>query len=148
MEELTFNHQIIFYDRETTSNIYRARTNGSAEHDCAMCRNFRRFRDKIYNSETLSLLAKLGIDPIKESEAYILGDDTGQTLPYLVHFGFVGKMSASSREISDQVVGDLGGSPIFTTNFDPALRGLFGSQTLVASCFVDVPKAPQYDAEI
>ena len=68
---LTFGQWQDTMDRDATAAAYRlAEAGGVDTCDCASCRNFRLARVRVFPSEFLALLDKLGIDPSKDGEVY------------------------------------------------------------------------------
>ena len=58
-------------DRDATIIAYgRAERGGADTCDCANCRNFRVARARVFPNEFLTLLDRLGIDPVKDAEVY------------------------------------------------------------------------------
>ena len=67
--------QKIRFDHETTVQLYRETVTASGADccDCLFCKNFARQRGVIYPEEFNILLARLGVDHLKEWEAFDLG---------------------------------------------------------------------------
>jgi hypothetical protein len=92
MTELRIGDQLIRFDREATVAAYSAISHGGADAcTCSGCRNFALQRNNIYPIEFLNLLNTLGIDPIKEGEAFHNGP-TGGLQSYGGWFYFVGEV--------------------------------------------------------
>src|SRR5689334_12462169 len=58
-------------DRDATIIAYaRAERGGPDQRGCADCRNFRVARARVFPTTFLTLLDRLGIDPLKDAEVY------------------------------------------------------------------------------
>jgi hypothetical protein len=58
-------------DRDATMIAYgRAERGGADTCDCAGCRNFRVALARVFSDKFLTLLERLGIDPLKDAEVY------------------------------------------------------------------------------
>jgi hypothetical protein len=71
-KELQVGQQNIRFDREATVALYRDTITvpGADRCICISCKNFAAQRDKAYPEEFLHLLAELGINPLREWEAF------------------------------------------------------------------------------
>ena len=70
--------QKILFDHEATIELYCGTITvpGADSCSCIYCRNFAKQRRAIYPDEFKMLLARLGVDPLKEWEAFELGSGT------------------------------------------------------------------------
>jgi hypothetical protein len=70
--DLQVGRQKIRFDREATIALYRDEIKESAADHCTCisCKNFAAQRSSVYPAEFLELLGSLGIDPLKEWEAF------------------------------------------------------------------------------
>jgi hypothetical protein len=67
---------VAHYDPEATAVAYRGVAQGGASIcSCSGCDNFTRLRMQAYPRDFIAILATLGIDPLKEDEAYECGKD-------------------------------------------------------------------------
>lgn len=67
----TFGDWTYSVDREATVAAYRAVKHGGSETcECTGCKNFLLARAKVFPTAFLALLDQLGIDPLKDGEAY------------------------------------------------------------------------------
>ena len=83
MEELTLNDHIVLFDRESTVAAYRSVEQGGADLcNCSGCRNFRQFRSQAYGPKLQAMLERLGVDSMKEWEAYTCGVEINDRIEY------------------------------------------------------------------
>jgi hypothetical protein len=144
MEELTLNDQIVIYDREATVSAYRSIEQGDADRcQCGGCKNFRQFRNQAYGPKLLSLLERLGIDPLKEWEVYWCGKEADERIEYGGWFPFIGEWSPKStgKDVfsfprQDELF-------YFTDSFPNSIQR-FGSKVLAIESEIEVPKAADY----
>jgi hypothetical protein len=70
--ELCMGQQKILFDREATAALYRQTivVPGADQCTCISCKNFAAQRGKVFPEEFRRLLNELGIDPLKEWEAF------------------------------------------------------------------------------
>ena len=91
--DLSIGQQKIWFDREATVELYRQTITipGADACSCIPCKNFAVQRGKVFPEEFVRFLAALGIDPLKEWEAfdYDFGVDVNGRL-YGGWFLFVG----------------------------------------------------------
>jgi hypothetical protein len=103
--ELSLGPQRFFFDREATLELYRQtiKTPGAATCDCTSCRNFSAQREKVFPQEFIQFLTALGIDHLKEWEAfnYEFGITQSGHL-YGWWFLFVGYLVQGNRPKSDE----------------------------------------------
>jgi len=122
--ELRLGQQNVLFDREATVALYRD-TFAVADADwcgCASCKNFALQRSKIYPGAFLQFLSELGINPLREWEAFDYDFDSGNTNRHLYGgwFLFVGELLAGMDNQSKQAMETL--SYWFTASFPaPAL---------------------------
>jgi hypothetical protein len=92
-KELCLGQQKVLFDREATLDLYRQTITipGTVSCSCISCKNFTAQRGKAFSQEFVQLLMTLGIDPLKEWEAfdYDFGEDRSGHL-YGGWFLFVG----------------------------------------------------------
>jgi hypothetical protein len=71
-KELCVGQQKILFDREATVTLYQQTIMipGADECKCNPCKNFAVQRGKLFPEEFLLILKKLGVDPLKEWEAF------------------------------------------------------------------------------
>ena len=69
---IRIGEQTVVYDREATLQLYAdvVTAAGCDECSCVYCKNFAAQRDRVYPHEFLTLLSELGVDPLKELEAF------------------------------------------------------------------------------
>ena len=95
-QEFQVSGQKIRFDREATVALYRETVTvaGANECTCTYCRNFAAHRDKAYPEEFLHLLERLGVNPLRELEAFELGSasDDPQSSLYGGWFVFCGEL--------------------------------------------------------
>ena len=70
--ELYVGHQKILFDREATTALYRETimVPGADQCSCIPCKNFAAQRRTAFPEEFLQFLNELGVDPLKEWEAF------------------------------------------------------------------------------
>jgi hypothetical protein len=101
MTEMRIGDQAIRFDRDATAAAYGSPECGFAERcRCIYCKNFTAQRDLIYPPSFKMLLAQLGIDPIKECEAFECGPVQGGLHLYGGWFYFVGEMITAGERNS------------------------------------------------
>jgi hypothetical protein len=89
----TFGEWKFTIDREATLRAYaQAKAGGADSCSCNGCRNFRLARERAFPRDFLLLLERLGIDPCKDGEVYLLGRDGPGGQPYGGWFHFVGEL--------------------------------------------------------
>lgn len=102
---------VIRYDHDATTVVYRSITRGGAsECSCSGCDNFACIRTQAYPPEFIRILSVLGIDPLKEDEAFEYGRDDQGLHIYGGWFHFVGEVVQLGQRV------DLDG---FQFWFDP-----------------------------
>jgi hypothetical protein len=71
-QELSIGEQKILFDREATIDLYRQTITapGADGCGCIYCKNFAAQRQNVFPAEFLRLLGELGVDPMKEWEAF------------------------------------------------------------------------------
>jgi hypothetical protein len=71
-KELYVGQQKILFDREATLALYRQTITvpGADQCRCTGCKNFAAQRGKVFPEEFLQFLNDLGVDPLKEWEAF------------------------------------------------------------------------------
>jgi hypothetical protein len=85
-------------DCEATRAAYAAtERGGAASCDCNGCRNFVAARSQIYPARFLELLEKLGIDPLKDAEAYHNARRGPGRHDYGGWFHFIGQLHGTSN---------------------------------------------------
>jgi len=143
MEELTFNDQIVLFDKKATIAAYQTIEHGDADGcTCGGCRNFRQFRSHAYGTRLLALLELLGIDPLKEWEVWSCGVEINERIEYGGWFAFVGEWSPKNIVKS---AGDFAKQPeFFFTDSFPNAAEKFGPKTLAVGFNIAVPKASDY----
>jgi hypothetical protein len=89
--ELFVGRQRIRFNREATIVLYRdiITAPGADTCTCISCKNFAAQRGKAYPDEFLHLLDELGIDPLKEWEAFDYDFDLGNRQNHLYGGWFV-----------------------------------------------------------
>lgn len=109
--ELQVGNQKIRFDREATLALYRDEiTVGDADGcTCPGCRNFAAQREQAYPEGFLRFLEELGIDPMKEWEAFDYDFDRKglKTHLYGGWFLFVGELISGSDDETPVSDGDL-----------------------------------------
>jgi hypothetical protein len=120
LSELQVGRQKIRYDHEATLALYRNTVTmaGADTCDCLYCQNYAAQRDKVFPKEFCDLLEKLGVNPLREWEAFDY-DEIGPSNPKIHSYGgwflFVGELVEGFDE-------KLGREPssssyLFTTSF-------------------------------
>src|ERR1700680_3866651 len=116
--ELSVGRQKMRSDRESTIALYRDTITipGTDQCSCISCQNFAAQRGKTYPDEFLRFLEKLGIDPIKEWEAfdYDFGPDYPPRRLYGGWFLFCGELVEGFDEGAEAKPDSFAG---FTTSF-------------------------------
>jgi hypothetical protein len=88
--------QKILFDREATLALYLETITvpGAEKCTCISCKNFAAQRSRVYPKEFLQFLRELGVDPIKEREAfdYDFGPENLHMRLYGGWFLFVGEL--------------------------------------------------------
>src|SRR6266568_3905906 len=93
MTELHLGDQTIRYDRDATAAVYGTLKRGGLEEcGCLFCRNLAVQRDLVYPPSFKTLLDRLGIDPNKEGEAFVLGPVNDGCHLYGGWFYFIGEI--------------------------------------------------------
>ncbi len=95
--ELDVGQQKIVFDREATLALYRQTimVPGADRCSCIGCKNFATQRGKVFPEEFLQFLIELGVDPLKEWEAFDYDFDPkkpGKHALYGGWFLFVGEL--------------------------------------------------------
>jgi hypothetical protein len=100
MEQIRCGDQVVSYDPDRTRNVYLTIPNGGAERcGCDSCLNFAAQRQSAYPEVFVKLLHQLGIDPLKEGEAYEMGPDNGHVI-YGGWFYFAGELVQEGERLS------------------------------------------------
>jgi hypothetical protein len=70
--ELSVGRQKVRFDREATVELYRQKITipGADSCTCVPCKNFAAQRDKVFPEEFNQFLRSIGIDPLREWEAF------------------------------------------------------------------------------
>jgi hypothetical protein len=94
-EKIRLGGQHVRYNREATAALYEKKLTiaGADECGCTYCKNFAAQRTTIYPTGFLGLLEQLGVDQLKELEAFDY--DFGQEKPIALYGGwfvFVGEI--------------------------------------------------------
>jgi len=148
MEELTLNDQTVLFDREATISAYKAIENSWADTcPCATCRNFLHFRQEAYSPALLALLARLGIDPMKEWEVFSVGVEVDNLLQYGGWFPFVGEWALEKDKIDVLNLPKFSivrPDEFFFTQIFPNARKAFGNKVLAVEFKAQTPKARDY----
>jgi hypothetical protein len=98
MEAFNLGDQTFNFDRSATEAAYALLESGFAERcGCADCRNFAAQRSTAFPSRFLTLLDRLGIDRLKEGEAFEYGPEPSGKRLYGGWFYFVGTMEAAGE---------------------------------------------------
>jgi hypothetical protein len=105
-KELSVGQQKVLFDREATLELYRQTITipGADSCSCIPCKNFTAQRGNVFPQEFVQFLTTLGIDPLKEWEAfdYEFGEDQSGHL-YGGWFLFVGELAEGpDRDIGPQ----------------------------------------------
>ena len=88
------------YDRDATSAAYTHVLQAGADVcRCDSCENFARLRAKAYPEQFIAVLRSLGIDPLKEDEAYECSKDESGLYLYGGWLHFVGRVIRVGKEI-------------------------------------------------
>lgn len=104
MEVFERGGYVIEYDAGASRDAYRAVSKGGADVcTCTSCKNFAAQRANVFAAEFLTVLELLGIDPVKEDEAWECGKDSTGLFMYGGWFHFVGRVVRTGQEI------DVGG---------------------------------------
>jgi hypothetical protein len=94
--ELSLGQQKILFDPEATAVLYRDTFTvaGADSCSCAGCKNFAFQRDKIYPGEFLQFLKELGVNRLREWEAFDYDFNSGNPNKHLYGgwFLFVGEL--------------------------------------------------------
>ncbi len=72
IEKVRVGGQYVSFDPVATRELYATKLTkaGADECDCMYCKHFAAQRKSLYPAEFLELLARFGIDPLKELEAF------------------------------------------------------------------------------
>lgn len=122
-KELRVDQQRILFDRDATTALYRQTiTVASADKcSCTSCKNFAAQRGKVFSAAFLQFLKELGVDPLKEWEAFDYDFDSRNPNRLVLYGGwflFVGELVEGRDKRAGQ---DNGGVPHwFTTSFPNA----------------------------
>ena len=93
MDLLRQGAYVVEYDRDLTTAAYGRMNQGGADIcGCLHCRNFAALRGEAYPREFLQTLEQLGIDPLKEGEAYYLGSVERRLHLFSGWFYFIGRI--------------------------------------------------------
>ena len=70
--EIKVGQQVVRFDAEATKRLYveAMAVAGADSCDCASCRNFAAQRNSVYPGDFVSLLKRLGVNPLVELEAF------------------------------------------------------------------------------
>lgn len=95
--ELDLGQQKILFDREATLALYRQTiiVPGADRCNCIGCKNFAVQREKVFPEEFLRFLNELGVDPLKEWEAFDYNFDLKEPRKHVLYGGwflFAGKL--------------------------------------------------------
>lgn len=124
-EDMRFGQWEYECDVEATKAAYaRTPSGGADECRCTGCENYRRVRDDVFDPRARELLAALGIDYRKESEAYHLTRVRDRVHRYGGWFHFVGTLTATGDFPHVPMTPSL--SMSMTTAHAPALSELKG----------------------
>jgi len=98
MEAYNLGDQTFNFDKSATEAAYALLESGFAERcGCADCRNFAAQRSTAFPARFLTLLDRLGIDRLKEGEAFEYGPEPSGKHLYGGWFYFIGKMDAQGE---------------------------------------------------
>ncbi len=128
------------FDMESTQEAYRALESGGADRcRCPSCRNFAVARDRVYPPTALAIFERLGIDPRKEREVYLMVPEKERsTLLCGGWFHFHGAI-LSGRDGLAQLPGGRG----YPSDFEPLTKsfslGLTSHAVLVPQPFAGRP---------
>jgi hypothetical protein len=88
--ELYVGRQKILFDREATVALYRQTimVPGADRCSCIGCKNFATQRGKLFPEEFLQFLIELGVDPLKEWEAFDYDFDPKKPRKHALHGGW------------------------------------------------------------
>ena len=88
--ELYVDRQKILFDREATDALYcqTILVPGADQCTCIPCKNFAAQRGKVFPEEFRQLLSELGIDPLKEWEAFDYNFDPKNLRKHLLYGGW------------------------------------------------------------
>jgi hypothetical protein len=97
-KELSLGQQKVLFDREATVELYRQTITipGADSCSCISCKNFAAQRGRVFPEKFLQFLATLGVDPLKEWEAFDYDFDAKNTSGHLYGgwFLFAGELVA------------------------------------------------------
>jgi hypothetical protein len=146
MTELQVGDQRIQFDRERTSAIYNSISRGGADEcDCLFCKNFAAQRDTIYPAAFQTLLDQLGIDQIKEGEAFEYGPVENGLHLYGGWFYLAGQLIvAGERNVSYP---DAGGFEFWFTKSCPGNRHFRDEQWFAIEFATRIPWVLHADPE-
>jgi hypothetical protein len=123
-KELQVGRQKIRFDREGTVALYRdtITVSGADQCGCLSCKNFSAQRSKAYSEEFLHLLDDLGVNPLREWEAFDYDFETSpQNHLYGGWFLFSGELIEGIDERPNQEKLDF--TYWFTTSFPTPTLG-------------------------
>jgi hypothetical protein len=88
--ELCAGQQKILVDREATLSLYRQTivVAGADGCSCTGCKNFAAQRGKVFPGEFLQFLNELGVDPLKEWEAFDYNFDPKKPRKHVLYGGW------------------------------------------------------------
>lgn len=138
--ELYVGRQKVLFNREATVVLYRD-TFTVPDADwcgCVSCRNFASQRGKIYPEEFLQILRELGVNSLREWEAFDYDFDSGNSNKHLYGgwFLFIGELVAGVDEPPEHAMETF--TYWFTTSFPgPALPT--GMKICAVEFLVQVP---------
>jgi hypothetical protein len=101
MEAFQLGDQSAYFDRGATEGAYALLEAGDADMcGCIECKNFALQRTTAYPPDFHALLERLGIDALKEGEAFGYGPEPSGRILYGGWFYFVGAMqTAGERQV-------------------------------------------------
>jgi len=105
------------------------------------------FRQEAYSSTLLALLARLGIDPMKEWEVFSAGVEVDNMLQYAGWFPFVGECALEKDKIDVHNLPKFSivrPEEFFFTQIFPVATKAFGKKVLAVEFKAQTPKAPDY----
>ena len=119
-QELCVGQQKILFDREATIDLYRQTITvpGADACGCIGCKNFAAQRQNAFPAEFLQLLGELGVDPMKEWEAFEYNFDAKNPRKLVLYGGwflFAGALVAGAEKRPDPQTGSF--AHWFTSSF-------------------------------
>ena len=136
MEAFNLGDQTFTFDKPATLAAYASLEGGFAERcGCADCRNFAAQRTTAFPPDFLTLLDRLGIDPLKEGEAFEYGPEPSGKHLYGGWFYFIGKMDVQGES---QIEGN-GFSYFIGTSFPKPPPPFHGQPVLAVEFMTRLP---------